>query len=143
MPHIRHDSCWSIDKRMRATPQSTVWTPSPARLASWVETWGGAWSTALYDSRSELFRAPGLEGGIAYRRGLGGCAVAMGDPVCAPADRRALVELFRRHNAATVFVGASEPFAQLAESMGFATVELGAEVVFDPWQDPCAGKRTY
>src|SRR3954468_19976445 len=105
MPHIRHDSCCSIEERMRTTPQSTVWTPSPARLASWVERGGVPLSTALYDPRSAIFRVPGLEGGIAYRRGLGGCAVAMAGPVCAAPDRRALVEMFRRQNPATVFVG--------------------------------------
>ncbi len=77
-----------------------------------------------------------------YRRGLG-CAVAIGDPVCAPEDVPCLADAFRaacrRRGWHTVYTVASERFARWASESGYARVQFGCETIVDPTRDPLAG----
>jgi lysylphosphatidylglycerol synthetase-like protein (DUF2156 family) len=104
--------------------------------------YGGPVSGGLLDPRYKLYRTPGIDGVVGYRRGWG-CAVVIGDPVCAPNDTVGLAESFRKFNRArgsrTVYAAASEGFARTAAARGFAAVEFGEELIVDPRRDPKAG----
>jgi lysylphosphatidylglycerol synthetase-like protein (DUF2156 family) len=111
-------------------------------LADLVRRYGGSVSGALFDPQIEVFRAKGIDGVIAYRHGLG-CAVAVGDPICAREDMPALAEAFRAecksHRWHTVYTVASESFGTWATAHGFAAIELAHEMIVDPRRDPLKG----
>src|SRR4051794_2023016 len=107
-----------------------------------VITWGNTVSGALLDGNCLHFRADGIDGLIGYRAGLG-CAVVMGDPVCAARDKPRLAKAFRRWCRArgwtTVYVVTSRAFSRWAIDAGMAAVSFGEELVLDPRNDPAAG----
>jgi aspartyl-tRNA synthetase len=111
-------------------------------LAHLVRRYGGPVSGVLLDPEIEIFRAPGIDGAIAYRTGFG-CAVAVGDPVCERAQMAALAEAFReecrRHGWHSVYTVASDRFGAWATQNGFAAVELARELIVDPRVDPLRG----
>ena len=126
---------------MRHSPHFSL--PERAPVARWVERWGGASSTALFDPRCELFRLPGVDGAIGFRRGLAGRAVAFGDPVCARYDRLMLVHGFRARFRVTAFLGASDEVRRLLAQLGYAAAEVGQSRVFDPQHDALRGPGGY
>ncbi len=118
---------------------------APARaplIANLVRRHGGPVSAALFDADIEVFRAESMEGVIAFRHGFG-CAVSIGDPVCARDRMPALAEAFRSHCRArgwsTVYAVASEPLAAWAANRGYAAIEFARELIVDPRHDPLAG----
>src|SRR5438105_1413788 len=112
-------------------------------LARLVERWGGSVSPAILDPRCEIFGVPGIAGAIGYRRGARGCAIALGDPVCADADVLGLVAAFRRAFACTVFAAASARLAARARALGYASIEFGEELIFDPRRAPPRGRGAH
>jgi lysylphosphatidylglycerol synthetase-like protein (DUF2156 family) len=107
-----------------------------------VRSFGGPVSNALFDEDIEVFRADGIDGAVAYRSGLG-CAVAVGDPICAKADTPRLAKAFsaecQRLGRNTVYTVASEPFTAWAARQGYASIEFGRELIVDPRNDVLAG----
>jgi lysylphosphatidylglycerol synthetase-like protein (DUF2156 family) len=115
--------------------------PEPDRVEL-VRRFGGPVSNALFDDAVEVYRTAGVDGAIAYRRGLG-CAVAIGDPVCAEAEMPRLAEAFRAEcrgrDWSVVYTVASERFATWATQQGYASMEFGRELIVDPRTDVLAG----
>jgi lysylphosphatidylglycerol synthetase-like protein (DUF2156 family) len=113
-----------------------------AMIAGLMQRFGGPVAHVLGDPSVARFSMPGIEGVIAYRPSLR-CRVAIGDPVCAPADRDRLAEHFRFANAgqgcSTVYAAAGEAFAAACVARGYAAVEFGQEQIFDPRRDPTLG----
>jgi lysylphosphatidylglycerol synthetase-like protein (DUF2156 family) len=113
-------------------------------LGALVQRYGCSVSHVVVDPTCERFTAPGINGLIPFRRGFR-CLVGIGDPVCDPRHADELTERFRRRCAAdglsTVFAVASEGFTARAVAGGYAAVEFGEELIFDPRRDPQAGAR--
>lgn len=111
-------------------------------LARLRQRFGGAVSHVLSDPACGRFGVPDIDGVIAYREGAFSC-VAMGDPVCDAADASELAEEFRsaceRRGLSTLFACASPRFAEECMQHGWAAVEFGQEMIFDPARDPQAG----
>jgi lysylphosphatidylglycerol synthetase-like protein (DUF2156 family) len=107
-----------------------------------VQRYGGAVSPALYDPRCEHFMTPGIPGVIGYRSSYR-CAVALGDPVCAPHDVDRFTERFRQACAvrgqSVVIANASEALTARCRRNDWGVVELAEELVVDPQHDPQAG----
>ncbi|MDB4969822.1 MAG: hypothetical protein JWN44_5511 [Myxococcales bacterium] len=114
----------------------------PADVTDEVIAWGNTVSGALLDGDCGHFRVEGIDGLIGYRAGLR-CAVVMGDPVCAEADKPRLAAAFRDWCRArgwtTVYVVTSEGFSRWAIDAGMAAVSFGEELVLDPMHDAQAG----
>lgn len=113
-------------------------------VAELVIRYGGPVASGLLDPRVQVFRAPGIDGVIGYRRSWG-CAVAIGDPVCAPDDSTRLAEAFRafcrERGWSTMYAVAGPAFAEQAVARGCAVVEFGEELILDPRRDPQAGGK--
>jgi lysylphosphatidylglycerol synthetase-like protein (DUF2156 family) len=109
-----------------------------------VVQYGSAVSSALLDPACTIFRSPGIRGVIGYRVGLG-CAVALGEPVCAPEDVSRLADAFRDFCKArgwhTTYAVAGPAFKEIAVAKGYAAVEFGEELILDPQRDPEAGSK--
>ena len=107
-----------------------------------VSRHGVSVSSALLDPSCAVFRAAGVNGVIGYRASFG-CAVALGDPVCAPEDVPALAGAFRDHcrerGWRTAYAVATRAFKDHAVENGFAAVEFGQELILDPQRDAQAG----
>jgi lysylphosphatidylglycerol synthetase-like protein (DUF2156 family) len=113
-------------------------------VGSLVEHFGGSVSYVLNDPTCERFAAPGIEGLIAFRRGFR-CFVMIGDPVCDEQDADDLIESFRQfcmaERRSTVVAAASASFATRCVERGYAAIEFGQELTFDPQRDPTSGGR--
>lgn len=111
-------------------------------LAPLVMLHGSAVSASLLDPDTSIFRAPGIPGAIGYRA-TWGCAVAIGDPVCAEGSAGPLADAFREHcharGWATAYTVTSESFADKMIERGYAAIEFGEELILDPQRDPQLG----
>lgn len=96
----------------------------------------------LADPTCRRHVAHGIDGVIPYRCAFG-CAIAVGDPLCAPADRDALALSFERacqdRDLRPLVAAASEGFTERCVARGYAAIEFGEELVLDPRRDPQAG----
>lgn len=130
------------DMQLASCPEADARRASREFVCGLVRRYGGAVSTALLDSACELFRTDGIDGAIGYRSCLG-CAVAIGDPVCAEEDKPRLAEAFsefcRAKRLHTAYAVASPSFAHWAAEQGYAALCFGEELWFDPRRDPAAG----
>ena len=89
----------------------------------------------------------GIEGVIAYVTHAG-VALAAGDPICDAADFTALTVEFRRfcrkHHWHCCFQAITERFEPVVKELGFGTIQIGEEAIFDlrvhAW---AGGKFTY
>lgn len=117
---------------------------APAELVDLVGRYGGPISLALLDPAYRRFEAPGIDGAICYRLAWG-CAVASGDPVCAPDDALPLAlrfcEAFRSRGRPAVFVGTGEAFAHAMAEHGASAIAFGGELHVDPRLDPARGGK--
>ncbi len=99
-------------------------------------------SPALLDPKTSVFQTPEVNGVLGYRAGWR-CAVAIGDPVCAPSDMERLAEAFRAHCRAhhwhTAYAVAGAAFAEKMVQHGYAAIEFGEELILDPRRDPQSG----
>ncbi len=115
---------------------------SRASLCRLVRRYGGSVSTALLDPSCDLFRAQAIEGAIGFRSRFG-CAVSIGDPVCAEDDKPRLARAFSEHCRArrlhTAYAVAGPSFAHWAADHGYGALCFGEELSFDPRRDPAAG----
>jgi phosphatidylglycerol lysyltransferase len=86
------------------------------------------------DDTLHYFVGPDESGLIGYQE-RAGVAVALGDPLCAPGDTVRIVTAFlaRRSRARSrvLFVSASEHLASVAPELGFDSLKIGEEAVFD------------
>lgn len=108
---------------------------SVSRIAQLVSRFGSPASNVLLDERCRHFRHPGIDGVIGYKQ-HGRYAVALGDPVCAAADRPALVEAFRTHSRqqglSCIYAVIGSTMASYVRAQGCGLVEFGVEQVLDP-----------
>ncbi|WP_077222121.1 bifunctional lysylphosphatidylglycerol flippase/synthetase MprF [Rathayibacter sp. VKM Ac-2630] len=78
--------------------------------------------------------APGGEGGVAYRV-VGGIAIALSDPACAPERRADVVAGFLRHcderGWSPVFYSLHEDLLPVFDGLGWSRVSVGEETVVD------------
>jgi lysylphosphatidylglycerol synthetase-like protein (DUF2156 family) len=113
-----------------------------ASVVEIVRAHGGAVSHGLLDPRCRHFRVPRLEGLIGYRRWRR-CAVAIGEPVCAPEDVTKLAESFRdfcrRRGWDTLYAAADARFGAWAIENGYAAIHFGDTLIVDPRIDPERG----
>jgi lysylphosphatidylglycerol synthetase-like protein (DUF2156 family) len=119
-----------------------VQASSRAGLAALVRCHGGSVSTALLDPSCRVFSTPDVDGAVGYRHALG-CAVALGEPVCAERDKPRLANAFREFCSVrgwyTVYAVANERFTRWAVEQGYAAVGFGEELILDPQRDPTRG----
>jgi lysylphosphatidylglycerol synthetase-like protein (DUF2156 family) len=105
---------------------------------------GSSVSHVLADPRCERFFLSGVEGVIAYRKGIR-CLVAIGDPICHPRDAGRFVNAFRQaceaRKLGAIFAAANDAVAELCIARGWSAIEYGEELVFDPRRDCRAGAR--
>lgn len=114
-------------------------------LHHWTHKWGGAVSEAILESSSNYFYLNEIEGFIGYRL-LHGCAVVLGDPVCAPEKKTLLAEAFQKfcdeNMLTSIYFIASKQFASGAiNRISKIMIEVGEEVIFDPSFDPMEGHK--
>ncbi len=125
----------------RGALRETAEDPSVPDL---VVRYGGPVANGLLDSRCLVFRTHEVRGVIGYRESWG-CAVALGDPVCAPHDVPRMAASFRaecaRRGMSTVYAAASAEFAAVLSARGGAALEFGTTSVVDPRRDPQSGAR--
>lgn len=115
-----------------------------AWLINKVRQWGGPTSDAQLDPLCKHFTCPTIEGAIGYRL-HSGCALAFGDPLCAPSDRQALVHAFHefceKEGCNVIYIIVSEEFAK--ECVGDSCkvlLEFGEELTLNPTRiDPKEG----
>ncbi|MCM6761748.1 DUF2156 domain-containing protein [Rathayibacter sp. ZW T2_19] len=78
--------------------------------------------------------APDGEGGVAYRV-VGGVAIALSDPACAPERRREVVDGFLRHcdehGWSPVFYSVHDELLPVLGALGWSAVSVGEETVID------------
>jgi lysylphosphatidylglycerol synthetase-like protein (DUF2156 family) len=134
------DDSWSV---LYPEGPRTAEEPMNRRtLAPLVMQHGSAVSTSLLDPETEIFRMPEIPGALGYRA-TWGCAVAIGDPVCAERFAAPLADAFREHCRArgwvTAYTVTSEAFATKMVERGYAAIEFGEELILDPQNDPQLG----
>lgn len=111
-------------------------TGSASRIA-WMTTWPGL----------TRWRAPGVDGYVAYQRHAG-VALVLGDPVAPAADRAGVVEAFARSavdaGLVPAFFSATTQVADVARARGWLVVQVAEEALVDlpglelrgkPWQN--------
>lgn len=107
-----------------------------------IRRWGGLASDAALDPTCQYFSLSHIDGLIAYRQEYG-CAVVLGDPICAASDMPPLAEAFHRfcqeHRKRLIYLAVSHAFIQWAIQNGLKiAIEFGEELVLDPHHDPRA-----
>jgi lysylphosphatidylglycerol synthetase-like protein (DUF2156 family) len=112
-----------------------------ADLGALVRRFGGVLSPVVFDTGCELLTLPWLEGVLAYRRSLGGVAVVIGDPICAPHDQARLLDEARARFDTVVVAGASRAIVSAAHALGFAVIEFGEQIWIDPRRERPRGRR--
>ncbi len=111
------------------------------KIVEKVRRYGNSAADAVLSPACTFFQHPDVDGLIGYRLEKS-CAVAYGDPLCAPADISKLVQAFQEHckneGWSWIYMMATEPFARWAiqENMCKVMVEFGEELVMDPHDDP-------
>jgi len=115
-------------------PAQAVPTVSDARLHLWIRQFGYNTNSflSLYPGM-QYFTLPGKEGFIPYVTS-GSVVLAAGDPICALEDIpdfiREFTRLFsKRHKIA--FVAINETIRPVLEGLGFDTIYIGREPIFD------------
>lgn len=107
-----------------------------------VRRYGGAVSHAALDPTRSLFRVPGIDGLIGFLN-VRGCAVVMGDPICAPEHQAALADAFAADCAdkgwSILYVAASASLQAQARERGYASMAFAGLLIADPRHDPEAG----
>ena len=93
----------------------------------------------------EHFHPAAAEGFVAFER-HNGSALACGDPICAPGGEESLVKAFAAWCAAErltpAFVGATPAIAALCRAMGWRTLKIGQEPIFELAGYAPRGNRT-
>lgn len=112
-------------------------------LKSWIHRWGCSISEMILESTCHHFRVPEIEGFIGYRI-VHGCAIILGDPICAFEKKTLLAESFQRYcdenNRTCLYFITSEQFSKWAiNHICKILIEVGEEMVFDPFIDPTLG----
>lgn len=108
-------------------------------VLDYLHRFGNAAALGLLHPLCKIFQPDGLDGIIGYRLERN-CAVVLGDPVCAPADRLALAKSFhefckdQKHR--NIYVMASETFTNdVLHHFGGSAIQIGHEIMIDPSVD--------
>lgn len=110
-----------------------------------IHKWGCSISEAVLESPCHYFSIPEIDGFIGYQI-CQGCAIILGDPVCAPDNKPALAKAFSKHceqhQLSFIYFIASESFSKWAiHEVCSVMIEVGEEMIFDPFIDPTIGHR--
>ncbi len=129
--------------RSRAPRDDEPWVRRFERpVGDLVVQYGGSIAHGVLEPHSHTFRCDEVDGVVGYVQSWG-CAVGLGDPVCAPLDLPRLAARFRDFCAScgrdTVYAAGSERFAATACASGAAAIEFGETLIFDPRHDAQAG----
>lgn len=113
------------------------------KVEEYVHRWGGSTSEVALDLPCKYFSIPEIEGVISYRL-IGGCAISIGDPICAPENTSQLALAFydfcQQNQFNATYIITSEQFSKWAiKNVSKALVEIGSELIFDPQIDPTEG----
>lgn len=114
-------------------------------LVDSIHRWGCSISEAVLEFPCHYFSIPEVDGFIGYQI-CHGCAIILGDPVCAPDNKSVLAQAFSRHceqnQLSFIYFIASESFSKWAvKHICAIMMEVGEEIIFDPFIDPTVGHR--
>jgi lysylphosphatidylglycerol synthetase-like protein (DUF2156 family) len=115
-------------------------------IVKYVRRWGNSTSDAALDPGCNIFITPNVKGFISYKVGYK-CAVAYGDPICAPNDKPKLSNAFhdfcKNEGLSIVYAITSEKFSKWAiKNVCNTLVEFGEELIIDPANhDPKKGPQ--
>lgn len=106
----------------------------------WVRSFGGYCTDAVLDPSTKIFEKQGLEGIIGYRTEEG-INVVYGDPIAPIELQGELAKAFQTYSEnsglSVLYICTSPIFsAWMAEHLGYAKLEFGEEIYFDPQHDP-------
>lgn len=111
-----------------------------------VRRYGGPVSHAALDPSRSIFRVPGNDGLIVFLP-TRSCAIALGDPVCAPGNKAALADAFAAHcagnNYSIVYVAATAVMQNYARERRYGTMEFASLLMANPQHDPESGHQGY
>lgn len=112
-----------------------------------IHRWGSAMSEAILDSECHCFTTPEIDGFIGYLA-TNDCAIVIGDPICAADKKTLLAKAFETYckdkKLTCIYFIASEKFAKWAiDNVSKIMIEVGEEIVFDPFIDPTQGHKAY
>ncbi|MBS0624208.1 MAG: DUF2156 domain-containing protein [Verrucomicrobia bacterium] len=115
-------------------------TLSKQNVLECVHKWGHGVIESILDPSCQIFSTPDVHGLIGYHMNRR-CAVAYGDPVCAPQDREKLAHAFHEYCAKqrknVIYLAASEDFAKwMHEEQSSGLISFGNELFFDPQCNP-------
>jgi lysylphosphatidylglycerol synthetase-like protein (DUF2156 family) len=111
-----------------------------------VRRYGGPVSHAALDPSRSIFRVPGIDGLIGFLPTYG-CAVVLGDPVCAPENKSALADAFAAHcadnNRTILYTAATADMQTYGRNRGYGAMEFASLLMADPKHDPEEGHQGY
>ncbi len=115
-------------------------TPKKDQLLEWIRQWGGSTSEAVLEPEVKIFTMPDISGCIGYRLSHG-CAIVLGEPICAPNDvamlTKSLHQFMDKQNIRIVYLVVSQGFAKWAlQNVCGALLEFGQEFTINPMSDP-------
>lgn len=118
-----------------------------SEFEEWVHQWGNSISEAVLDLSCKYFQTPDIEGFIGYRISKN-CAVVLGDPICPPEKKPDLALAFQKYcnenNLSCIYFIVSQEFARWAiDHVSKIMIEVGEEIIFDPFLDPTVGHKGY
>ena len=104
-----------------------------------IRQYGGSVSHAALDPSRSIFRTPAVDGLIGFllvRR----CAVALGDPICAPENKAHLADAFADYCAdkgwSILYVAATASLQTYARERGYGSMEFAGLLMADSQNDP-------
>ncbi|MGZ4958988.1 MAG: phosphatidylglycerol lysyltransferase domain-containing protein [Methylomonas sp.] len=137
-----------LDREAKALNHETN-LPSPfdSRLSSdidLVRRYGGPVSHAALNPSHRTFRSPGIDGMVGFLLAQG-CAVALGDPMCAPEQRDELTAAFAKYCAdnkwSVIYAVATSNLRSFVNESGGGMLEFADLLVANPQHDPEAGSK--
>lgn len=109
-----------------------------------VRQYGGPVSHAALDPSRRMFRTLTVEGVISFML-VNRCAVVMGDPICAPANKTLLADAFADYCAeigwTILYVAATASLQAYARERGYTSMEFADLLIADPQDDPEIGSQ--
>jgi len=109
-----------------------------------VRQYGGPVSHAALDPSRSTFRTPAVDGLISFFL-VCRCAVVLGDPICAPADKARLADAFADYCASKgwsiLYIAATASLHAYACERGYGSMEFAEQLMADPRNDPEEGAQ--
>jgi lysylphosphatidylglycerol synthetase-like protein (DUF2156 family) len=116
----------------------------PSTDTGLVRRYGGPVSHGALNPSYRTFRTPEIDGLVGYRLDHR-CAVALGDPICAPEQRAQLAAAFSTYCAANgwsvIYAVATESMGSVAKVSGYGMIEFAEFLIANPQRDPELGSE--